>query len=205
MFRTAVVVAVAAALIACSSAWKRVRVTSHIEEVAPCELVSPGLGLTGGVIRQDKAQKIAAKRGANAILIQRSTEEGIAGDGYRCPDGAKPPARDPTTVRITQHAEDLRGCKALGSGGGSSMMGGTMLARAGRERAREAMREQAASLGADVVLVQTDAADAMGAEATGDAYSCADRSAEADSGCSKDTDCKGERICVERQCADPAR
>ena len=75
---------VALMVCSCGGAWKNVRVTQHLEEVRSCELVAAGLGYTGDVIPQKKAQKQAVKFGADTILIQRSTEKGIAGDGYRC-------------------------------------------------------------------------------------------------------------------------
>ena len=129
-------------------------------------------------------------------------------------------------MRFVTERELVNGCVNLGRVAGSSSYGGISGQQLGKVRSEAEMREKAALLGADVVLVDFSSGGFWGAKSTGDAYQCLGRtpesrteqpsapapvipapapeiSAPGPGGCLKDTDCKGGRICESGRCVKP--
>ncbi|MEK7704857.1 MAG: DUF4156 domain-containing protein [Myxococcota bacterium] len=111
-------------------------------------------------------------------------------------------------VKVVQDERAARGCEHIHQVWGSSSWGG-IASQAGRDNAMEQMRETAARLGANRVVVTKNNTDAFGAYVEGEAYACSSDEIESPAapaaGCAKDTDCKGDRICVAGQCTSPAQ
>jgi hypothetical protein len=133
-------------------------------------------------------------------------------------------------VRFVTEPEMVRGCVSLGRVSGSSSYGGISGQQLGKVRSEAEMRDKAARMGADVVLVDFSSGGFWGAKSTGDAYLCQGRTPEirteqapppripapasapapametpasGPAGCVKDTDCKGDRICESGRCVKP--
>ena len=77
-------------------------------------------------------------------------------------------------VRITSNPEAVRGCEVLGEVKGSDRMNGGMLGQgAAEENSRRRLRNAAAKLGANVVLVESaNVAVLGGTSQRGEAYRC---------------------------------
>ncbi len=76
-------------------------------------------------------------------------------------------------VRITANPEAVRGCTLLGEVRGKSDWGGLLYQKAGEERARRGLRNQAVALGANVVLMESAITGFSGSKLRGEAYRCA--------------------------------
>lgn len=145
-----------------------------------------------------------------------------AGGCAHTPDA---PARE---VRFVTEREMVNGCVNLGRVTGSSSYGGISGRQLGKVRSEAEMRDKAARMGADVVLVDFSSGGFWGANSTGDAYLCQGRTTETrteqapppripapasapaleapasgQTGCVKDIDCKGDRICESGRCVKP--
>jgi hypothetical protein len=145
---------------------------------------------------------------------------------------AHTPEAPPREVRFVTEREMVNGCVNLGRVTGSSAYGGISGQQLGKVRAEAEMRDNAARLGADVVLVHSSSGGFWGADSSGDAYRCPPgrtpeskseqapppasapvlapapapaqtMPAPAPGGCVKDTDCKGDRICESGKCVKP--
>jgi hypothetical protein len=100
-------------------------------------------------------------------------------------------------VAITFDRRDVAHCDLINNFGGKTKGGGDL------DSARFELKRVALSYGADTVLV-TGEQDHWGSYSRGEGYSCAQRAAQPATGCTKDTDCKGDRICQAGACVDPA-
>jgi hypothetical protein len=76
-------------------------------------------------------------------------------------------------VRVTSNPEAVRGCNLVGPvQGGDGMNGGMAGQRAAEENANRELRNRAAEMGANVVLLTTSTTGFSGATQRGEAYSC---------------------------------
>lgn len=110
-------------------------------------------------------------------------------------------------------------CTPVGDVAGSAdpFFGGLKAERELVEAARNDARDEAARQGATHLLFTGEPTlwpsgtfgGGRAVTVSGIAYKCASAAAPAavtsDQGCSKDTDCKGDRICQARTCVDPPR
>jgi hypothetical protein len=130
-------------------------------------------------------------------------------------------------VRLAEASEDdvlmvterdkVDGCKYLGQVTGSSPLGGFFAQKWGQANAEKEMRKKIDKMGGNVILVYSSEGGFNGAKAVGDAYLCTAGAREAGTketppaetpisgqgGCTKDTDCKGDRICESGRCVKP--
>lgn len=121
------------------------------------------------------------------------------------------------TVRFVTQRDLVARCTFLGRVTGSSSLGGIAAQNWGKARSESEMENNAARLGANVVLVHNSQGGFMGAESSGDAYLCGSGTLDpgagqipvtvvpsgVQSGCVKDTDCKGDRVCESGRCVKP--
>jgi uncharacterized protein YbjQ (UPF0145 family) len=78
-------------------------------------------------------------------------------------------------VRVTTNAEAVRGCKLLGNIEASDRMNGGMMGQmAAEENANRRLRNDAAKLGANVVLMASSTTGMSGSRARGEAYACSE-------------------------------
>lgn len=76
-------------------------------------------------------------------------------------------------VRVTSNPESVQGCELKGPvTGGDGMNGGMAGQRAAEENANRELRNRAAEMGANVVLMVSATAGFSGATQRGEAYSC---------------------------------
>lgn len=77
------------------------------------------------------------------------------------------------SVRVTANPEAVRGCELLGEVSGEDRVNGGMLGQgAAEENALVRLRNAAAELGADVVLMVMGTTNMSGSSQRGEAYSC---------------------------------
>jgi uncharacterized protein YbjQ (UPF0145 family) len=78
-------------------------------------------------------------------------------------------------VRVTTNPEAVRGCKLLGNIEASDKMNGGMVGQmAAEENANRRLRNDAAKLGANVVLMGSSTTGMSGSRARGEAYACSE-------------------------------
>ncbi len=120
-------------------------------------------------------------------------------------------------VLMVTDRDKVDGCKYLGKVAGSSSLGGIAAQKWGQANAEKELRKKTDKMGGNVVLVHSSKGGFYGAEAVGDAYLCtagagkteaketppAETPASGPGGCTKDTDCKGDRICESGRCVKP--
>lgn len=120
-------------------------------------------------------------------------------------------------VLLVSQREQVEGCKFLGQVTGSSSLGGFAAQKWGKANAEKEMRNKTERMGGNVILVHSSRGGFHGAEAVGDAYLCtagapepvagktppAETPAGGQGGCTKDTDCKGDRVCESGKCVNP--
>ena len=113
--------------------------------------------------------------------------------------------------------DKVDGCKYLGKVTGSSSLGGFAAQKWGQANAEKEMRKKTDRMGGNVILVHSSEGGFNGAKAVGDAYLCTAGARETGTketpptetpvsgqgGCTKDTDCKGDRICESGKCVKP--
>lgn len=121
-------------------------------------------------------------------------------------------------VLMVTDRDKVGGCKYLGKVTGSSSLGGIAAQKWGQANAEKELRKKTDKMGGNVVLVHSSRGGFYGAEAVGDAYLCTAGARETEAnetpppetpttsgagGCTKDTDCKGDRICESGRCVKP--
>ena len=120
-------------------------------------------------------------------------------------------------VQMVTERDKVDGCKYLGKVSGSSSLGGIAAQKWGQANAEKELRKKTDKMGGNVVLVHSFRGGFYGAEAVGDAYLCTAGAREdntketpptetpvsSQGGCTKDTDCKGDRICESGKCVKP--
>jgi hypothetical protein len=122
-------------------------------------------------------------------------------------------------VRMVTQRNQVEGCKFLGQVTGKSSLGGIAAQKWGQANAEREMRNKTEEMGGNVILVHHSEGGFYGAKAIGDAYLCPEGSQEGEKsrtppqatepetatsgGCTKDTDCKGDRICEKGKCVNP--
>ncbi|MBI4768555.1 MAG: DUF4156 domain-containing protein [Deltaproteobacteria bacterium] len=120
-------------------------------------------------------------------------------------------------VLMATERDKVDGCKYLGKVTGSSSLGGIAAQKWGQANAEKELRKKTDKMGGNVVLVHSSRGGFYGAEAVGDAYLCIAEARETGAketpppempasgpgGCTKDTDCKGDRICESGKCVNP--
>lgn len=81
-------------------------------------------------------------------------------------------------VRVTPNPDVVRGCTYLGPIESSDLMNGGMIGQsAAEENANRRLRNDAAKMGANVVLVSTSTTTTSGSRVRGEAYGCPESSA----------------------------
>ena len=80
-----------------------------------------------------------------------------------------------TAVRVTSNPEVVKGCKYLGEVKGKSNWGGLAAQKLGEENANRHLKESAAEMGANVVLLVVDHAGFSGSIKRGEAYFCSEQ------------------------------
>ena len=125
-------------------------------------------------------------------------------------------ASEENVLMVTER-DRVEGCKYLGKVTGSSSLGGIAAQKWGQANAEKELRKKTDKLGGNVVLLHSSRGGFYGAEAVGDAYLCAagaqepgkketptpETPAGGPGGCTRDTDCKGDRICESGKCVNP--
>ncbi len=133
-------------------------------------------------------------------------------------------------VRMVYERDLVKGCKYLGKVTGKSTLGGLFGQKWGQANAERELRNKTEEMGGNVVLVHYSEGGFHGARANGDAYLCQAEAGESEAkkasvtessesdpaktvpissppsvpgGCTKDTDCKGNRICESGKCVNP--
>jgi len=84
-------------------------------------------------------------------------------------------------VRVVTHAESVTACRRLGAVVGDSQFGGLLMQDVGRRSAQAEMRNKAAEMGADALLIEVDNVGFTGAHLIGDGYVCARNASSLDS------------------------
>lgn len=76
-------------------------------------------------------------------------------------------------VRVTTNADAVKNCKYIGAVDGSDRMNGGMVGQmAAEENANRRLRNNAAKMGANVVLMATSTTGMSGSRERGEAYAC---------------------------------
>lgn len=76
-------------------------------------------------------------------------------------------------VRVTSNAEAAKGCRLIGDIDASDRMnGGAMGQMAAEENTQRRLKNKAAEMGANLVLLTTSTTGTSGSRARGEAYSC---------------------------------
>lgn len=110
-------------------------------------------------------------------------------------------------VIVVNDISSVSGCEHVGHVSGGSGWGG-LASNVGYRRAVESMRSETAEVGGTHVVINASYASWGGGHAEGEGYRCPPgyNPGQAQiSACAKDTDCKGERICMEGRCSAPVR
>lgn len=173
-------------------------------------LLSAAVGV-GTIVRptqadETDAQKLGAGAGfvaAGALLAASGAwgafKIGECNDALeRYPAYVPPPEIDPgDSVQVTADRRDVERCALINNFRGEG---------SGYASAVRHLRRLVASYGADTVLITGESPN--GQAVAGEGYACSGSATPpattaSPSGCDKDTDCKGDRICVERQCVSP--
>lgn len=80
------------------------------------------------------------------------------------------------SVRLTSNAEEVQGCQLVGHVEGRDRLNGGILGqRAAEENAQRALRNNAARMGANTVLVVSGTTGMTGSRQQGEAYACSQK------------------------------